>query len=587
MSASPRSKMPKTPSSPQAMIDDRSMEIQLRGFMDEWFLRLVDSTVAKDWERKKGLMLMFDIFEFFGCEFQHPFLKEKLLGQDEELMIENLVHVMNKEIRLKFDTVSQTLLENIESACKIRTAVDEKDVEQRGTELTDALESLGLGKTADEPSTSALHILRMAVIHSSEQAAKIRRCHGTWRANTEGRLVRLMRSAEEAEDAARRLLAVEAQLNEEGDNQKSQAKSVLMSLAEKNEKVLISSVFSGWMGLMYKSKEDNALRKKFQAELNDLQKQLYSYKERQLNNVRGVLVRQAASDDEGLLSLCIQTWGRRAAEQKQDGTSAAMLEEARERMKSMQEYAAENATKVLASMTSSNTEGFLHLVLQGWIQFSQDYKANKEMEDAVKATEAKLRAHMDGKKEETKKIMERMTASGDTGLVSLCITKWAEMIAEAKRAKELANKLNEQGERFSMMNERQRGTAQGVRTRINDQMNYFITIRAFHVWLLEVKVTGVDAHFTRKLESKRRQLTGVQNLFKTFAAQLEKGLGNDGGDSSNVNTGRDSVRDVKQHRSGKSKRHGDHRDSKGMTKGAEGAVSLPNIHGNHGRPVHA
>jgi hypothetical protein len=359
-----------------------------------------------------------------------------------------------------------------------------------------------------------------------------------------------------------------------------------MSMAEKNEKVLMNSVFSGWMGLMYKSKEDNAMRKKFRAELEDLQKQLYSYKERQLNNVRGVLVRQAASDDEGLLSLCVSTWGRWTAEEKAGGTSAATLDAARERIKSMQDYAAENATKVLASMTSTNTQGFLHLVWQAWVQFSEDYKANKEMEDAVKKTEARLKAHMEGKKEETKKIMERMTASGETGLVSLCIAKWSEMIAEAKRATELANKLNEQGDRFSMMNERQRGTAQGVRTRITDQMNYFITIRAFHVWLLDVKVSGVDSHFTRKLESKRRQLTGVQNLFKTFAAQLERGLGgNDGGDSS-ANTGRDSMRDSKQQRSTRGRRQGDHRDSKGMVRGTEGAVSLPDIHG-HGRPLHA
>eukprot|EP00927_Polykrikos_kofoidii_P030742 TRINITY_DN2646_c0_g2_i1.p1 TRINITY_DN2646_c0_g2~~TRINITY_DN2646_c0_g2_i1.p1 ORF type:complete len:621 (+),score=132.58 TRINITY_DN2646_c0_g2_i1:207-1865(+) len=550
--------------------------------MDEWHLRLVDSTVAQKWDRKQTLSLMFDVLEFHGCEFDHPFTKQALLEQEEELMISNIVHVMPDDLRLKFDSVSQKLLKILASACTIRSAVDTKEEEQRGAELTDALDALGLGRSSiGDYNASGLHVLRMAVIYSSEQAAKIRRCHGTWRANTEARLERLMRAAEDAEDAARRLLAVEAQLNETGDAQKDQAKSVLMSLAEKNEKVLMNSVFSGWMGLMYKSKEDNALRRKFQAELNDLQKQLYSYKQRQLNNVRGVLVRQAASDDEGLLSLCIQTWGRWVAEQKADGTTAARLEEARERIKSMQDYAAENATKVLASMTSANTGGFLHLVWQAWVQFSQEYKANKEMEDAVKKTEAKLKSHMEGKKDETKKIMERMTASGETGLLSLCIAKWSEMIAEGKRAKELANKLNEQADKFSMMNERQRGTANGVRTRINDQMNYFVTIRAFHVWLLDVKVSGVDAHFTRKLESKRRQLAGVQNLFKTFAAQLEKGLGNDDGDSSHRNSGRDS----KAQRSTRSKRHGDHRDSKGMTKCAEGTVSLPDIHGLHGRPV--
>merc|ERR1712183_95976 len=99
-------------------------------------------------------------------------------------------------------------------------------------------------------------------------------------------------------------------------------------------------------------------------------------------------------------------------------------------------------------------------------------------------------------------------------------------------------------------------------------------MRVFSHWLLEAKVNRVEAHFNRKMDSKRRQLAGVQNLFKTFAAQLEQGLG-DGNDSSRANTGRDST--YKSHK--KSRPHGDSKQG-AMARGQEGSVSLPDIHGH-------
>merc|ERR1719468_1086590 len=102
------------------------------------------------------------------------------------------------------------------------------------------------------------------------------------------------------------------------------------------------------------------------------------------------------------------------------------------------------------------------------------------------------------------------------------------------KSRDLENTLMTEGNKFSMMKSRHKGTAQKVQTRINDQMKQNLSIKAMAIWRVEAKITHVDKHFNAKMEGKRKQLQSVQVLFKSFAKQLEEGLGKideDGGSS--------------------------------------------------------
>mmetsp|Transcript_18821 Transcript_18821/g.34113 ORF Transcript_18821/g.34113 Transcript_18821/m.34113 type:complete len:98 (-) Transcript_18821:149-442(-) len=95
-------------------------------------------------------------------------------------------------------------------------------------------------------------------------------------------------------------------------------------------------------------------------------------------------------------------------------------------------------------------------------------------------------------------------------------------------------------------------------------------MRVWGHWLLETKANRIQNYYTDKLEKKRRQLAGVQSLFKSFAMQLEQNLGGEGDSSGRTFTGRTSGARGKLSRRGM------------PSKNAEGAVSLPDI---HNRPV--
>merc|ERR1719230_1165972 len=92
---------------------------------------------------------------------------------------------------------------------------------------------------------------------------------------------------------------------------------------------------------------------------------------------------------------------------------------------------------------------------------------------------------------------------------------------------ELEYALSEAEGKFKSLNGRQKAGAHGVQNRVNEQIALNLLQRIMNYWIIETKANRIESHYNAKYESKRRQLNGVQNLFKSFALQLEQNLGQD------------------------------------------------------------
>merc|ERR1719235_732264 len=87
-----------------------------------------------------------------------------------------------------------------------------------------------------------------------------------------------------------------------------------------------------------------------------------------------------------------------------------------------------------------------------------------------------------------------------------------------------------------------------------------IFLRIFSAWRMDLVVEKTLKVHQGKIEAKRQQLLGVQQMFRNFALQLESGIKAQG-DSTPLGPPPDGYKYKKQ-----------------MTRGADGAVSLPDIH---------
>mmetsp|Transcript_18638 Transcript_18638/g.33376 ORF Transcript_18638/g.33376 Transcript_18638/m.33376 type:complete len:552 (+) Transcript_18638:196-1851(+) len=537
-------------------MDDMNAAIQVQQFLDEWYYRILNSSLAKTCDQKSALSILLDILTLLGVPIED---KESILDLEEDGLVSKLVEIMPKSILSDFETIALQLQSVVHTASRVRKAVEGPD-DNSVQEIFEEGDGGGVYQ----------QILKSSVVEASKQVSRIQKIHTSWKKNTETRLARLFRAAEEAEHAMQQLVAIEAQLEDFGVGQKKKSKQMLMNMAEGNDKTLLKSVFSSWMGFYLKIKAENAIRDKFEKQIRDAEDAFILYKAGQISNISGVLLRAAMEENSTLLAGVVKVWSDEINSHKLDEESKAKMKQVEEKLQKMAESQTANAKRVMARMAGSNDKTLLSLCVQAWQKFTYDYHREKELEDAVKRKEQEVKEHLAAKKEETKAVLNRMLGASEAGLKSLMMQNWIQFYQDEKKAKEMEAALLDVDTKLKALNLRQTQNARGVQTRINDQVKLALCMRVFGNWLLETKASRIKSYFTDKLEKKRRQLQGVQSLFKSFAMQLEQNLGGEGDSSGRTFTGRTSGARGKLSRRGM------------PPKNADGAVSLPDI---HNRPV--
>merc|ERR1719161_2095794 len=107
-------------------------------------------------------------------------------------------------------------------------------------------------------------------------------------------------------------------------------------------------------------------------------------------------------------------------------------------------------------MSSGSDSALLGVVLTAWKQFMEDYKQNKEQEDAIKAQEKAMEEFMKQKKDGAKQVLDKMNAATDSGLVEHVMSSWAQNYKENKEARKMEAIMAENEARFGALNGRQK-----------------------------------------------------------------------------------------------------------------------------------
>lgn len=528
------------------MSPEEALKAQIQPFLDEWHYRILASPVGKMWSRQKCLGLLLDVFDMVGIKIPADRRDELVKKDDDASVVDAIQQACPGDIREKFESTALQIQTVLHEATRILSASEAEGDDEVATLFDEAGSERG-GVTQQ--------VLKSSVVYAAKEVAQLRKVHTTWRKNTDNRIDRLLRATEEAEHLQQQLLAAEAQLAEYKDTEKAKSKSFLMNMADGQDKALVHAIFSSWLGYVEKCGAEKEIRKKFEDQIKNCERKLFAYKEAQIANVRGVIMRGAMEETEVLLHFVWKTWVDDVKEHKADGDTAAQLKAVQDRLASFEAQQKENAGKFMTRMAAGSEASLKNLCLEAWIHFHQEYAKDKEFEDQCKEAERKFKEHMDAKKDEAKTVMGRMLAASEHGLLALIFQSWATWLKDEKKQAELEFALTQADAKFKSLNGRQKGAAHGMQNRVNEQMNANIMQRVLNVWMIETKANRVELHYNAKYESKRRQLSGVQNLFKSFAMQLEQNLGGDDDSSSRTNR----------------------RSKKGLQKGAEGSVSLPDI----------
>jgi len=433
---------------------------------------------------------------------------------DEAAMVADMVKHIPMHARKSFEHFVLQLQLVVSTTTQVRHALDEGISE----DVARCFEGGDSGPGSQ--------ILKQCIIEAGHQIHEAIETHKSWKHSTEERVKRLLVSEEDAEHSRQQLTAITTQLDSFKGEQNAKSKGVLAGIAGKNDKVLVHMCFSTWNGWLLQHKANQYIHDKFKQEIQDAEDALIAFKSKHLGISRGILKRGAASTDAGLLSEVVRVWYTYVVVEGHNKEMDEKLAAANAKFGNAQQSAKDASKKVMGRMSAGNDNALLTLCVQSWKASLEELKKDKEIDALAKDMETKYKEMMQKKNGEAKGVLDRMSGASETGLLHMMIEAWVGAVKEEKAGREMEEKMQAQGDRFKSLNQRQKGNAKSVASKCHQQEEENMIMVFFFAWSVDTKTEMVIKKYGEKLDQKKGQLDAVQTMFRSFASQLEQGIGN-------------------------------------------------------------
>lgn len=258
-------------------------------------------------------------------------------------------------------------------------------------------------------------------------------------------------------------------------NKNEEARRVLVKSFGSVIGAVLQSAFNDWLA----SYQEEVTLRKLKGEAD---RQMKAYKSQKADQSKSVVNRMSAANDSALLNQTVLIW---YLGQELDKTMANYLEE-KQLLKGFIDRQKAKSKSVLDRMFRSQAHTMAKMAMESWaivtkenVQARENERASKENEEELTAVREQIKSLQSRKKSEAKNVLDRMTASSNSGLLSLTFGTWVrewqdvcDAKAEAEKMKELMKGQKEEARRVL---EKSLGSAMGA-----------LVASAFNDWLASV-----------------------------------------------------------------------------------------------------
>jgi len=489
-----------------------AVKLVVKNFLEQDHYRQLHRVLAKQWSDCHSLTAAVRLMEAHGVRLSQKD-QEHLCALPEDKMIDALVMKMPQQSREQFEHFFLQLSLIASTTTRLRAALESGNT-QVLEEVLDAAENVGILQ----------FILKMAVTQAGNEVMTREAEHDNWLTKTAITMAPLLRGQADAMITQKALAQTKAQLTGARLESNEKSRKVLVGIISNQAQTLVVSVFSTWADHTSRMKKENEIRVEYEEQIEAAEKRLFDYREAQLKNVRGVVMRQAADGDTALVAQCFIAIKQEIDEQKFTRENGAAMAELQDKLKNMADTQSANAKKVLGRMNAESGVGLMTYIFQAWVKFWEDYNKNKEYEDALKESEKKVAEFMKNQNDGAKSVLNRMNQGSNTGLLGLCIKSWVEFLVEEKKMLEMKEIMENNAAKFASFTGRNKDSADSVMQKYAEAQDIACILAPFQYWKREAKCEGMKRYGKEKDGKRKDQLKGVKNLFKDFASELDAGL---------------------------------------------------------------
>jgi len=202
------------------------------------------------------------------------------------------------------------------------------------------------------------------------------------------------------------------------------------------------------------------------------------------------------------------------------------VEEIRAKFQARQQRAKDASKKVLSRLSNSHDMDLKALCVQSWIAAHALGMVERKIDTMEKKAKQRHKDSLAKKSAEARSVLDRMSASSDTGLLHMVLTSWIEAWKVWRAENEIERVIVQNDAKFKRLNVKQKASAMGVMSKCLKTEDDNILETWFSAWSAETREQHVIKVYSGKIDQKKHQMDAVQTMFRSFANQLEQGIGN-------------------------------------------------------------
>merc|ERR1712048_1325252 len=251
------------------------------------------------------------------------------------------------------------------------------------------------------------------------------------------------------------------------DNLKTQMQAIITKTDE------YKSGYQTLRAALKKAKDDLEKNEEELKQLRSIKKELEgmkdlyeNFKARQKAKTKAAMERMGSGNDRTCMSIHWQAWAKDLDEANKWKKFNEDLANATGELKAYKERKKEESKKVVERMLAGQTQGLMTVVWGSWLKVVQEEKAAKEAEQKLMAAEANMSEWQKRKKEEAKAVFARVAAGNDMGLLDTCLTAWYRVLLEEKSIREAEKRLAAADGKMKEWQQRKKDEAKAVFARM-------------------------------------------------------------------------------------------------------------------------
>mmetsp|Transcript_54644 Transcript_54644/g.130398 ORF Transcript_54644/g.130398 Transcript_54644/m.130398 type:complete len:522 (+) Transcript_54644:78-1643(+) len=265
--------------------------------------------------------------------------------------------------------------------------------------------------------------------------------------------------------------------------------------------------------------------RKVKKELESMKEVYSNFKAKQKERTKSVLERMTAGFGETLVRVHFEAWCSDLEEKKNAEKLASQLEGTQGALKELQKTKKEQSRRVLERMLAGQDAGLLLASVSAWKTAVAEEKDLRDVEQRFKAAEGRMTDYQKQKKEQSKAVMSRMLEAQDSELLRSFFSLWLGIQQEEKAERAAEQRLKDKEASLSEFSNRKKQEARAVLARVTGNMDNTLLEEVFGIWAEDLKDAKAEREREMVIKAEAERIGQAMRQKKLEAQQvLERSL---------------------------------------------------------------